>query len=139
MANTYSQLYVHVVFAVKGRQCPMTTEWKETLYKFITGIIRNQNQKLIIINGMPDHLHILIGMKPDKNLSDLVRDIKSSSSQFIHEQGFVKGKYEWQKGFGAFSVSQSQVPKLIRYIENQETHHSRKSFQGEYVDFLKAY
>ena len=139
MANTYSQLYVHLVFAVKGRQSLIHSEWKETLYKYITGIIRNQKEKLMIINGMPDHVHILISIKPDICISDLVRDIKSHSSKFIKEQGLVKGRFEWQEGFGAFSVSQSQVPKLIVYIQNQETHHKKRSFQSEYLGFLKAY
>ena len=139
MANTYSQLYTHLVFAVKGRQSLIQPDWKETLYKYIAGIISNQKQKLMIINGMPDHVHILIGIKPDKSISELVRDIKSHSSSFIREQGFVKGRFEWQEGFGAFSVSQSQVPKLILYIQNQELHHKKKSFQSEYLDFLKYY
>ena len=139
MANTYSQLYVHLVFAVKGRQSLIHSEWKEILYKYIAGIIRNQKEKLMMINGMADHVHILVGIKPDKCISDLVRDIKSHSSKFINEQGFVKGRFEWQEGFGAFSVSQSQVPKLIVYIQNQEAHHKKRSFRAEYLGFLKAY
>ena len=139
MANTYSQLYTQLVFAVKGRQSLIQSDWKETLYKYIAGIISNQKQKLMIINGMPDHVHILIGIKPDKSISDLVRDVKSHSSSFIREQGFVKGRFEWQEGFGAFSVSQSQVPKLILYIQNQELHHKKQSFLSEYLGFLKAY
>ena len=137
MANTYSQLYTHLVFAVKGRQSLIQSDWKETLYKYIAGII--SNQKLMIINGMPDHVHILIGIKSDKSLSDLIWDIRSHSSSFIREQGFVKGRFEWQEGFGAFSVSQSQVPKLILYIQNQERHHKKQSFLSEYPGFLKAY
>ena len=139
MANTYSQLYTHLVFAVKGRQSLIQSDWKETLYKYIAGIISNQKQKLMIINGMPDHVHILVGMKPDKSISDLVRDVKSHSSSFIREQGFVKGRFEWKEGFGAFSVSQSQIPKLIVSIQNQETHHKKRSFYSEYLEFLKAY
>ena len=139
MANTYSQLYTQLVFAVKGRQSLIQSDWKETLYKYIAGIISNQKQKLMIINGMPDHVHILIGIKPDKSISDLVRDVKSHSSSFIREQGFVKGRFEWQEGFGAFSVSQSQITKLILYIQNQELHHKKQSFLSEYLDFLKAY
>ena len=139
MANTYSQLYTHLVFAVKGRQSLIQPDWKETLYKYIAGIISNQKQKLMIINGMPDHVHILIGIKPDKSISELVRDIKSHSSSFIREQGFVKGRFEWQEGFGAFSVSQSQVPHLILYIQSQELHHKKRSFQSEYLEFLQDY
>ena len=139
MANTYSQLYVHLVFAVKGRQSLIHNEWKETLYKYIAGIIRNQREKLIIMNGMADHVHLLIGIKPDSCISDLVRDIKSNSTKFINEQGFVKGRFEWQEAFGAFSVSQSQISKLIGYIQNQEMHHKKRSFHTEYLSFLKAY
>ncbi|MCO6484753.1 MAG: IS200/IS605 family transposase [Saprospiraceae bacterium] len=139
MANTYTQLYVHVVFAVKGRANLVARQWKEQLYSYITGIIRQQGQKLMIINGMPDHVHILIGLKPDCNLSELVRDIKAHSSKWINLQKFVVGKFEWQTGFGAFSVSQSRVPDLVRYILNQEEHHRVKTFRDEYVDFLNAY
>ena len=105
MANTYTQLYVHLVFTVKGRSNLISTRWKEDLYKYITGIITNEKQKLMIINGMPDHLHLLIGLKPDCNLSDLMRTIKANSSKWINENRFVVGKFQWQTGFGAFSVS----------------------------------
>jgi REP element-mobilizing transposase RayT len=139
MANTYSQLYIHLVFAVKGRQSLIHQRFKETVYKYIAGIIRNHQQKLLIINGMADHIHILFGIKPDRCISDMVREIKSHSSKFINQQGFVKGRFEWQEGFGAFSVSQSQVSKLISYIENQEEHHNKQTFQMEYLAFLKEY
>ena len=139
MANTYSQLYIHLVFAVKGRQSLIHKEWQETLYKYNAGIISNQKQKLMMMNGVADHVHILVGIKADKSISDLVRDIKAHSTKFINEQGFVKGRFEWQEGFGAFSVSQSQVTKLIVYIRNQEKHHQKQSFQSEYLEFLKAY
>jgi len=138
MANTYTQLYIHVVFAVRGRKFLIAPDWKDELYKYITGIITNKNQKLLQINGMPDHLHILIGTKPNCLLSDLVRDIKSNSSKWINERGLVKGKFLWQSGFGAFTVSQSQLSKVINYIINQENHHKKTSFQDEYTDFLKA-
>jgi len=139
MADTYSQLYFHIVFAVKKRALLIDQSWKDDLYKYITGIISNKSQKLMIINGMPDHVHMLISTKPDCNLSDLVRDIKSNSTKWINETGLIKSKFSWQNGFGAFTVSQSQLNKVIRYIENQEQHHSSKSFKEEYVDFLKAY
>ena len=113
--------------------------WKKDLYKYITGIITNKSQKLMIVNGMPDHIHLLIGTQPDCNLSDLVRDIKSNSSKWINDQGKAETKFSWQTGFSAFTVSQSQVKKIIRYIENQEQHHSKKSFREEYVEFLNAY
>lgn len=139
MANTYSQLYVHVVVVVKGRANLINTAWKENLYQYITGIISNKNQKLMIINGMPDHLHLLIGLKPDCNLSDLVRDIKANSSKWINENKLVAGKFEWQKGFGAFSIGQSQVPRVVKYILNQEEHHRKKAFRKEYIGLLNAY
>lgn len=139
MANTYSQLYVQIVFALKGRQNLISKKWKDEIYKYITGIITNQKQKLIAINGMPDHIHILVGIKPNIPLSDLVRDIKSSSSKFINEQRWINGKFEWQTGFGAFSYGHSQLTNVIKYIEDQEEHHKTKTFKEEYMAFLKLF
>jgi len=139
MANTYTQIYIQIVFAVKGRQNLILEKNKVELYKYITGIITNEGQKLIAINGMPDHIHILIGLKPDKALSDLVRDIKSNSSRFINKQNWINGKFEWQTGFGAFSYSHSHLDNVIKYIQNQEKHHQKKSFQDEYQEFLNAF
>jgi REP element-mobilizing transposase RayT len=139
MANTYTQLYIHVVFAVKGRNTLISTNWRENLYQYITGVVTNKNQKLMIINGVADHVHILLGLKPDCNLSDLVRDIKANSSKWINENKHVAGKFEWQSGFGAFSVSASQVKTAINYIQKQEEHHRKKSFREEYIEFLQAY
>lgn len=139
MANTYSQLYIQIVFAVRGRQNLISKNNKDEIYKYITGIITNHKQKLIAINGMPDHIHILVGIKPDISLSDLVRDIKSSSSKFINEQKWINGKFEWQTGFGAFSYGHSQLSNVIKYIENQEEHHKTKTFGEEYIEFLKLF
>lgn len=139
MANTYSQLYIQIVFAVKGRQNLISINWKDEIYKYITGIITNQKQKLIAINGMPDHIHILVGIKPDVSLSNLVRDIKSNSSKFINEKKWINGKFEWQTGFGAFSYSHSQLVNVVKYIENQEIHHKKKTFREEYILFLKLF
>jgi len=139
MANTYSQLYIHIVFAVKGRANVISGKWKDELYRYITGIIANDGQKLIAINGMPDHIHILIGLKPTIALSDLVRDIKASSSKFINAQKWIAGKFEWQHGFGAFSYSHSQLTNVINYIQNQEEHHKKRTFREEYLEFLEAY
>lgn len=139
MPNTYSQLYVHIVFAVKGRANLISLNWKENLNKYIAGIIANKKQKLIVINGMPDHIHLLVGLNPDSNLSDLVRDIKSNSSKWVNESKFVRGRFEWQTGFGAFSIGQSQLSKVVRYILNQEEHHKRVNFRAEYIAFLQAY
>ncbi|WP_418264398.1 IS200/IS605 family transposase [Flavobacterium faecale] len=139
MANTYTQIYLHVVFAVKGRDNLISKNWKDELYKYITGIVTNEGQKLIAINGMPDHVHILIGLKPNKSLSDLVRSIKANSSRFINEKKWINSKFEWQTGFGAFSYNHSQLTNVINYIQNQEEHHKKKTFKEEYVDFLKAF
>jgi REP element-mobilizing transposase RayT len=139
MANTYSQIYIHIVFAVKGRQNLISKNWNDELYKYITGIITNEKQKLIVINGMPDHIHILVGLKPDKSLSDLVRDIKANSSRFINEKKWINGKFEWQTGFGAFLYNHSQLTNVINYIQNQENHHKEKTFKEEYVEFLESF
>jgi len=139
MANTYTQLYVHVVYAVESRDNLIAPKWKNELYKYITGIITNKNQKLMAVNGMADHVHILIGLKPDCNLSDLVRDIKANSAKFINDKNWIAGKFEWQTGFGAFTIGQSQIDKTVKYILNQEEHHRERTFRDEYINFLKAY
>ena len=139
MANTFSQLYVHSVFAVKGRENIINAKFKDELYKYICGIVNKNNQKVYSINGMPDHIHILLSIKPNCLLSDLMRDIKASSSKWINEKRFVQGKFQLQEGFGAFSVSQSQVDKVIAYIDNQETHHKKLAFKEEYIGLLKSY
>ena len=139
MANTYTQIYVHIVFAVEGRQNLIQPEHNDELQKYITGIISAQKHKLIAINNMPDHLHLLVGLRPDVALSDLVRDIKANSSRFIHEKRWVMGRFSWQEGFGAFSHSRSQLGTVIRYIENQQKHHTRKSFREEYTELLEKF
>ena len=139
MANTYTQIYIHVVFAVQGRQNLLKEENKEELHKYITGIIRNKKQKLIAINSVPDHVHIFIGMKPSIALSDLVRDIKNNSSTFINNKRWVRGKFSWQEGFGAFSYGHSQIDMVVKYIQNQEKHHDKKTFKEEYLEILKKF
>jgi REP element-mobilizing transposase RayT len=136
MANTYTQLYFHIVFAVKGRQNLISAEWKVELYKYISGIVANKNQKMLILNGVPNHIHLLLSMTPDCNLSDLVREIKCNSSKWINEKGFLRGRFQWQLGFGAFTVSQSGVSNVINYIKHQENHHRVKTFQEEYIEYL---
>jgi putative transposase len=138
MPNTYTKIYLHIVFAVKFRDCLISREWKNELYKYITGIVQNNGHKLIVINGMPDHVHILIGLKPDQSISDLMQDVKGSSSKWINEKGFTRGKFNWQQGYGAFSYSDSQLDNVIKYIENQEEHHKKKMFREEYLDILKS-
>ena len=139
MANTYTQIYIQVVFTVQGRQNLIKNQYREELQKYITGIVSNRNQKMMAIFAMPDHVHILIGLTPDIALSDLVRDIKAGSSKYISENKWVLGKFSWQKGFGAFSYSKSQVDRIVKYILNQEEHHRKKSFREEYLDFLKKF
>src|SRR2546423_3673799 len=139
MANTYSQIYIQTVFAVDGRLSLIRQEFKEELYKYITGIVTNNKQKLIAINGISDHVHILIGLKPAMALADLVRDIKADSSDFINRKKWIRGRFSWQEGYGAFSYGHSQLDTIIRYIQNQERHHHRRSFKDEYLPWLKKF
>jgi len=139
MANTYTQIYVQIVFAVSERMHIISKDRKAELYQYITGIVKGEGQKLIAINGMPDHVHILLDIKPNIVLSDLVGTIKASSSNFINSKNWVRGKFCWQEGFGAFSYSHSQISDVVRYIENQEAHHSRKSFKEEYHAMLEKF
>jgi len=139
MAGTFSQLYIQVVFAVKGRENLIATTWKDDLHKYIAGIIKGKEQKSIIVNGMPDHIHAFIGLRPAMAISDLVRDIKNNSSNFINDKKFVKGKFSWQNGYGAFSYGHSQMDTVYNYILNQEKHHKKKTFREEYLEFLKKF
>ncbi len=139
MAGTFSQIYIQVVFAVKGRDSLIQESWEEELYKYITGIVRNKEQKMLAINGMPDHLHFFIGMKPSCCLSDLVREIKKSSNDFIKEKKFSKLKFQWQEGYGAFSYNHTNLDNVINYIVNQKEHHKKKTFKEEYMEFLKKF
>ncbi len=139
MPNTYTQIYIQAVFAVEGRQNLIRRENKEELHKYITGIVQNQRHKLIAINSMPDHLHILIGMKPSMALSDLIQEVKADSTNFINRKRWVAGRFNWQEGYGAFSYGHSQLGTIIRYIQNQEKHHARKTFREEYFAFLKKF
>lgn len=139
MPNTYSQIYIQVVFAVKGRSSLIHQSWEQELYKYITGIVQNKGQKMLAINGMPDHLHFLIGIKPSCRLSDLVREIKKSSNAFIKEKQFTKYNFAWQEGLGAFSYSHSNFDMVIRYIMNQKQHHRKKTFREEYSETLRNF
>ena len=139
MADTYTQLYIHIIFAVKGRQSLIPKQHKDELHRYITGIIDGKNQTVIQINSMPDHIHILVGITPDIAISDLVRDIKANSSKFINKQRWIAGRFEWQTGFAAFSYAHSQLDIVARYIKNQEEHHSRQTFREEYLAFLKRF
>ena len=139
MPDTFSQIYIQIVFAVKLRKSLIHQSWEDELYKYMTGIIQNKGQKLIAINGMPDHIHIFIGMKPHCNLSDLVREIKKASNSFINEKKLTATNFQWQEGFGAFSYSQSHIDRVIKYINNQKTHHAKQSFKEEYLQFLQKF
>ncbi|MGZ4035155.1 MAG: IS200/IS605 family transposase [Bacteroidia bacterium] len=139
MADTYSQIYIQIVFAVKGREKLIDRSFREELQKYITGIIEKRNNKMISIYCMPDHVHILIGMRPTTMLSDLVKDVKAGSSKFINDKQLVKGKFAWQHGFGAFSYSHSAISNVVNYINNQEAHHAKKNFRNEYLEFLKKF
>lgn len=139
MANTYSQIYIQFVFAVQNRTSIIRNEWKHELYKYITGIIEKQRHRLFKINGMPDHIHILVSMNPQQSPSDLMYYIKRSSTLWVNEKKLVPGKFCWQEGFGAFSYGKSQVADVVRYIDQQEEHHRKVTFMDEYKAFLKAF
>jgi len=139
MANTYSQIYIQIVFAVESRQNLIDPSNNDQLQKYISGIVTKQRHKLIAINNMPDHMHILIGQRPDSALSSLVGDIKSGSSNFINRQRWVRGRFNWQEGFGAFSYSRSQLDAVVHYIQNQQKHHQKSSFRDEYVALLDKF
>lgn len=139
MANTYTQIYIQIVFAVKNRQNLILKKNREELHKYITGIVQNRGHKMLSIFCMPDHLHLLVGLKPAQSISDLVRDIKASSSGFINEQKWISGKFNWQEGFGAFSYAKSQIDNVAKYIQNQEEHHRKKNFKEEYLEFLREF
>ncbi|MEA5138199.1 IS200/IS605 family transposase [Arcicella rigui] len=139
MPSTFSQIYIQIVFAVKNREALILPDWEDRLYEYITGIIQNKGQKLIAINGMPDHIHILIGMKPSCSISDLVREVKKSSNEFINENKLSKHKFSWQEGYGAFSYSHSHIDNVYWYIHNQKAHHKKQSFKEEYKQFLEKF
>ncbi len=139
MAGTYSQIYIQIVFAVRGRGNLIAREWRDELYKYISGIIKAKGQKPIIVSGMPNHVHAFIGLRPAMAVSDLVRDVKNNSSNFINGKKWVRGRFSWQEGFGAFSYSHSQIDAVYKYILNQEQHHKKRTFRQEYLSFLKKF
>lgn len=139
MPGTFSQIHIQIIFAVKGRENLISKSWKNELNKYIAGIIREKEQKSLIINGMPDHIHAFIGLRPSMKLSDLVRDIKSCSTNFINDKKFTKHKFSWQDGYGAFSYSFSHIDKVYKYIKNQEEHHRKRTFKEEYIELLKKF
>lgn len=139
MPGTFSQIYIQIVFAVKGRESLIQRNWENDLYKYITGIVQNKEQKMLAINGMPDHIHFLIGMRPSCCLSDLVREIKKSSNEFIKTKQLTPFKFQWQEGYGAFSYAHSNLDQVIAYIQQQKVHHQKKTFKEEYLEFLQKF
>jgi putative transposase len=139
MPNTYTQLHIQVVFTVDSRLCIINKSWEDHLYRYITGIIQKNGHKLLAINGMPDHVHAFFGMRPHQSLSDLMQDIKGDSSKWINREGFVRGRFSWQEGYGAFSYGKSSVNNVIEYIRDQKVHHKKKTFLEEYEGFLKKF
>ena len=139
MANTYTQIHIQTVFAVQNRRCLIKNEWKDQLYKYITGIIQNYSHKVLQINGTQDHIHILIGMRPTQSLSDLMKNVKQDSSKWINNKNLVYGKFSWQAGYGGFSYSKSDISNVIKYIKSQEEHHKKISFLDEYQKLLKEF
>lgn len=139
MANTYTQIFLHLIIVVKNRENILEKSFKNDVYKYITGIIQKRGHKLLVINGMPDHIHIFISFNPDDSLSELVKEIKRCSSNYINENKFLKGHFSWQNGYAAFSYSKSQIKKVVQYIENQELHHKKKTFKEEFIEMLKKF
>jgi REP element-mobilizing transposase RayT len=139
MSNTYTQVYVQFVFAVENRASLIQSNWEEELYKYISGIVTNKQHKMITINGMPDHIHLFIGLNPTKSMSETMQVVKGESSEWINKKGFVKGHFSWQSGYGAFSYSRSQVESVYQYIKKQKEHHKKSSFQSEYVELLRKF
>ena len=139
MAGTFSQIYIQYVFAVKNRENLLQKPWREEVFKYMSGIIKGKNQKSIIVNGVANHVHIFVGLRPAMSIADLARDIKNNSSNFINEQKFLPGKFSWQEGYGAFSYGHSQIEQVYQYILNQEAHHQEKTFKEEYYAFLEKF
>jgi putative transposase len=139
MANTYSQIYIQTVFIVQDRDCLLKKEWREELYQYITGIVQNRGNKLIQIGGVADHIHLFVGLKPAESIAELMKWVKGDSSEWINDKKFLKHKFQWQTGYGAFSYGHSQIDAVCKYIQNQEEHHRKKTFMEEYLDFLEKF
>jgi REP element-mobilizing transposase RayT len=139
MAGTFSQIHIQAVFAVNGRENLLLEPWREEVFRYMSGIVTGKGHKSIIVNGITNHVHLFIGLKPSMALSDLIRDVKNNSSNFINDRKLVRGRFSWQEGYGAFSYSLSQVPRVYDYILNQEEHHRKKSFKEEYLQLLKKF
>lgn len=139
MANTYNQIYIHLVFAVKYRDAVIDKSWRQELYQYIIGLIGKRGHKVYAIGGVSDHIHILVSLSPKQAISELVQEVKRASTLWIKEQKLVRCRFAWQEGFGAFSYGKSQIDNVVKYIQNQEEHHSKHTFRDEYLSFLKLY
>jgi putative transposase len=139
MANTYSQIYLQYVFAVKGRESLISKHNKEELHKYTTGLVHNRNAKLLAVHCMPDHTHLFVGFRPTLSIAEFIKEIKVETNEFINTKGWIRGKFAWQEGYGVFSYSRTQIDTVIKYILNQEAHHQKKSFKEEYIDLLKEF
>ena len=139
MPNTYSQIYLQFVFAVKNREGLIANNHKEELHKYMTALVQNRNSKMLAIHCMPDHTHLFVGIKPTVRISDLIKEVKVESNEFINSKKWVRGKFNWQEGYGAFSYSHSQIDSVVKYILNQEAHHLKKTFKQEYLELLKEF
>ena len=139
MANTYTQLYIQFVFAVKHREALIDAKWKGGLHQYITGIFQSNKHKMIQINSVADHIHIFVGIKPDQCISSLIQNVKTESSKWINDQKLTPKKFEWQRGVGAFSYSHKDIKNVINYIINQEAHHSKTAFLDEYREYLNQW
>jgi len=139
MANTYTQLHIQLVFAVKYRAALIEKRWKERLHQYTTAIFQHNNHKMLQVNSQPDHIHLLIGLRPDQSISSLVQNVKSESTKWIKDNNLCQSPFAWQEGFGAFSYSKSHLPDVIRYIQNQEVHHQKETFLDEYRKMLNAF
>ena len=139
MANTFSQIYLQFVFAVKNREALIRKENKEDLHKYLTALVQNRKAKMLAVHCLPDHTHLFVGFDPSILISDFIKEVKVESNQFINSKNWFTSKFAWQNGYGVFSYSRSQIDTVIKYINNQETHHKKKTFREEYNEFLKKF
>lgn len=139
MPNTFSQIYLQFVFAVKHRQNLIPAAHKEELHKYITGLVQNRKAKMLAVHCMPDHTHLFVGFKPTVLIADFVKEIKVESNEFINDKKWMNSKFSWQEGYGVFSYSHSHIDSVVKYVLNQEQHHRKKTFRQEYVDFLQKF
>ncbi|MEQ1796765.1 MAG: IS200/IS605 family transposase [Lacibacter sp.] len=139
MANTFSQIYLQFVFAVRHRQSLIPKEHKEELHKYITALVQNRKAKMIAVHCMPDHAHLFVGFRPSISISDFIKEIKVESNEFLNNQNWMKNKFNWQEGYGVFSYGHSQIDTVAQYVLNQELHHKKKTFREEYLDFLDRF